>query len=175
MRRAPARGSVALFFVVLALPVALLGLSLASEWSALLILRRQAESVAELAATAAAAAADPSDPTTIDPTLAQEAAEAMLARAISPTPVPGGSVRMLPPARGSDPTIAVQLSPDRTVATATLAFQFPQYPVLDLLSVAFGGSRQELSSSATASAGICFTGVEEGSSTSAGCRFLQVG
>lgn len=170
-----ARGGVALFFVLIALPIALLGLSLASEWSAILSTQRQAANVAELAATAAAAATDPDAPYRIEPSLAQEAAEQLLAKAVSPVDFPGGQTRMLSPARGVRPAVALSFSPDLTVATATVSFSLPAYPVLDTLSTLFGYGRYEIDSQASASSAICFTGVEEERQTSAGCRFLQVG
>ncbi len=167
-----ARGGVSLFFLVVALPVALVGLSLSSEWAAILLARRQASMLAEAAASASASATYADDPTRIDPAAAQPAAAGVLAEALKPSSYSGGTTRMISPARGVEPTVSVQVDPSETVVQVTVEFTLPSYPVLDLVSVVFGGGRYELSGSATAAAAICFPGLEQ---NTAGCRVLQVG
>lgn len=164
------RGGVTAFFLLVAMPVSLTGLSLAGEWTSILMIRRQADTLADIAASAAASATYFDDPARIDPEAASAAASEMVAMALLRVPSSVGDIAMIKAHRGVSPSSRTTVDITGTVVSVTVEFALPSYPILDLLRVSGGAGAFRLSGSASSSAALCFPG-DPGSP---GCAYLLV-
>lgn len=155
MRVAGARGSASLFIVVVALPLALVGLSIASEWSTMILVRRQAAITAEAAASAAASAARTDGQGGFDVDEARRRAEAVLSKAMEEVDYNGTTISML----RSDvkPPILSVSSPatDAEVIEVDITFFFPRLPIFDMLARLTGYETGELEGRVSRTARTC--------------------
>jgi len=148
-----------LLFMLLLLPMGLLALSLAGEYSATLRTHRQAVVTAEAAAMAAATATRADDPTQLDPGEAQRRAQRTLDEAID--------VGMMSEHRSTPTQLAAfNVDADLRVATVRLEFATPQLIITEVLTL--GQASPELTGVVERQAEVCVPADE---TDAVGCRY----
>jgi len=139
------RGATFIFFLLVMLPLSLVGTALATEYSVAVLAHRQAGLTAEAAANAGATAFNLSSPGTLTPSVARNRATHAFNRAIE--------VGMFPGYAGDNAQLtSVTVSGDRQVVTVVIEFTPPPMTITSFLT-GIGG--RDLTGRVVRSARIC--------------------